>query len=83
MQHHLEHQSPQFAVNSQFESFSALKHACTRAALLDVYEFVPDKDLDRYILKCKDRECIWYLYGCSLSFGSKSVFVLGEKKWKF
>ena len=62
MQHQLEHQSPQFAVNSQFESFSALKHACTRAALLDVYEFVPDKDLDRYILKCKDRECIWYLY---------------------
>ena len=27
-----------------------------------MYEFVPDKDLDRYILKCKDRECIWYLY---------------------
>jgi len=62
MQHHLEHQSPQFAVNSQFESFLDLKHACTRAALLDVYEFVPDKDLDRYILKCKDKECVWYLY---------------------
>src|SRR5579859_677881 len=44
----LEHQSPQFAVDSQFESFASLKHACTRAALLDVYEFVPDKvDTDR------------------------------------
>jgi len=59
----LEHQSPQFAVDSQFESFAALKHACTRAALLDVYEFVPDKvTTDRYTLKCKDKECAWYLY---------------------
>ena len=60
---HLEHKSPQFEVNSQFDNFSALKHACTRAALLDVYEFVPDKvDIDRYILKCLDKECTWYLY---------------------
>jgi hypothetical protein len=63
MEQHLEHKSPQFAVNSQFDSFSALKHACTRAALLDVYEFVPDKvDIDRYILRCRDKECTWYLY---------------------
>jgi len=57
MQHHLEHQSSQFVVNLQFESFSALKHTYTQAALLDVYEFVPEKDNDRYILKCKDKEC--------------------------
>ena len=63
MHQSLEHQSPQFAVDSKFESFSALKHACTRAALLDVYEFVPDKvNHDRYALKCKNRECAWYLY---------------------
>src|SRR5579859_833197 len=63
MERRLEHQSPQFAVDAQFESFSVLKHACTRAALLDDYEFVPDKvDTDRYTLKCKDKECTWYLY---------------------
>ena len=63
MQCSFEHQSPQFAISSQFESFSALKHICTRAALLDVYEFVPDKvDTDLYTLKCKAKECIWYLY---------------------
>jgi len=51
MQCSFEHQSPQFAISSQFESFSALKHACTRTALLNVYEFVPDKvDTDRYTL---------------------------------
>ena len=63
MERHLEHQSPQFAVGSQFESFSALKHACAHAALLDDFEFVPDKvDTDRYRLKCKDKECTWHLY---------------------
>jgi hypothetical protein len=41
MQHSLAHQDPQFAINVKFDSFSALKHACTRAALLDVYKFVP------------------------------------------
>src|SRR5579859_1704329 len=63
MERRLEHQSPQFAVDAQFESFAALKHACTRAALLDDSEFVSDKvDTDRYCLKCKDKECPWYLY---------------------
>jgi zinc finger SWIM domain-containing protein 3 len=59
----LEQQSPQFAVGSQFDSFAALKYACTRATLLDVYEFVPDKvDSGRYTLNCIDKECTWYLY---------------------
>jgi hypothetical protein len=58
LKQHFEHKSSKFAVNSQYDSFSALKHACIRAALLDVYEFVPDKiDIDRYILKCQDEEC--------------------------
>src|SRR5437667_9628677 len=49
MQRSFEYQSPQFVVNAKFDSFSALKHACTRAALLDVYEFVPDGvDSERY-----------------------------------
>jgi hypothetical protein len=49
------HQDPQFAVNAKFDSLSALKHACTRAALLDVYEFVPERVTpERYTLKCKD-----------------------------
>jgi hypothetical protein len=61
------HQSPQFAVNAKFDSFSALKHACTRAALLDVYEFVPEKvDSKRYTLKCKDKECPWHLHATSI-----------------
>src|SRR5579859_733634 len=63
MERPLEHQSLQFAVRSQFESFSALKHACASAALLDDFEFVSDKvNTDRYRLKCKDKECTWYLY---------------------
>jgi hypothetical protein len=63
MERPLEHQSPQFSLNAQFESFSALKHACTRAALLDIYEFIPDKvDTERYTLRCKHQECAWYLY---------------------
>src|SRR5437667_10087186 len=66
MERYLEHQSPQFAVKAQFEIFSALKHACTRAALLDVYEFIPNRvDNDRYTLKCKNKECNWYLYATS------------------
>ena len=67
MQRSFEYQSPQFAVNAKFDSFSALKHACTRAALLDVYEFVPDRvDSERYTLKCKDKECTWHLYASSI-----------------
>src|SRR5436309_13868585 len=67
MQRSFEHQSREFAISSQFESFSALKDACTHAALLDVYEFVPDKvDTDRYTLKCKAKECIRYLYATAV-----------------
>src|SRR5579859_248437 len=67
MQRSLEHQSPQFAVNATFESFSALKHACIRAALLDCYEFDPVKvDSGRYTLKCTDKECSWYLHATSV-----------------
>jgi hypothetical protein len=57
-----EHASSQFAVDATFDSFSALKHSCTRAALLDVYEFLTVKsDSRRYTLKCKDEDCDWYL----------------------
>src|SRR5206468_6279257 len=67
MQRSFEYQSPQFAVNVKFDSFSALKHVCTRAALLDVYEFVPDRvDSERYTVKCKDKECTWHLYASSI-----------------
>ena len=67
MQGSLEHQSPQFAVNTTFESFSALKLACIRAALLDIYEFDPVKvDSGQYTLKCKDKECSWYLHATSV-----------------
>ena len=68
MKRSFEHKSPQFEVNATFESFSALKHACTRAALLDLYEFDPVKvDSQRYIIKCKDKECSWYLHATSAS----------------
>ena len=40
MQCSFAHKGPQFAVNAKFDNFSVLKHACTRAALLDVYQFV-------------------------------------------
>ena len=67
MQRSFEYQSPQFAVNVKFDSFSALKHACTHAALLDVYEFIPDRvDSKHYTLKCKDKECTWHLYASSI-----------------
>jgi len=62
MDRSLAHQGSQVAVNAKFDSFSALKHICTRAALLNVYEFVPEKvDSKRYTLKCKDKEypCIF------------------------
>ena len=63
MQQSLAHQDPQFAVNVKFDSFSALKHMCTRAALLDVYEVVPDRvTSERYTLKCKDKMCSWLLH---------------------
>jgi hypothetical protein len=61
MQRSLEHESPQFAVHATFDSFAALKHARTCAALLDVFEFIPVKvDCERYTIKCKDPECRWY-----------------------
>jgi hypothetical protein len=57
----LEHESPQFVVDAIFNSSSALKHACTHAALLDVFEFNTVKsDSYRYTFKCKDEDCAWY-----------------------
>ena len=54
-------------MNAKFDRFSALKHACTRASLLHVYEFVPEKvDSKRYTLKCKDKECLWHLHATSI-----------------
>jgi len=67
MQQSLAHQDPQFAVNVKFDSFSALKHMCTRAALLDVYEVVPDRvTSERYTLKCKDKTCFWKLHATTM-----------------
>ena len=67
MQRSFAHQDPQFAVNAKFESFSALKHACTRAALTDVYEFVPENvKPGRYTLKCKEKTCGWRLHATSI-----------------
>ena len=67
MQRSLEHESPQFAVNATFDSFSALKQACIRAALLDDYEFMTAKvDSRRYTIKCNDKECSWYLHATSV-----------------
>ena len=43
MQHPAEHKSPQFAVGAEFNSLTNLKHACKRAAILDIFEFVPEK----------------------------------------
>ena len=65
MECYLEHQSPQFVVKAQFESFLALKHTGTNTALLDVYEFIPNKGDNDYTLKCKSKECNWYLYATS------------------
>jgi hypothetical protein len=42
MQRSFAHQDPPFVVNAKFESVSALKHVYNRAALMDVYEFVPE-----------------------------------------
>jgi len=68
MERSFEHKSSQFAVNATFDSFSALKHACNHAVLLDFYEFDPVKvDSERYTIKCKDKECPWYLYATSVS----------------
>ena len=59
----LEQQFLKFAVGSQFKSFAALKYTCIHTALLDVYEFIPDKvDSGCYNLNCINKECIWYLY---------------------
>jgi len=63
MQRSLEHESRQFAVHATVDGFAALKHACTRAALLDVYKFIPVKvDCERYTIKCTESECLWYLH---------------------
>lgn len=64
---HFEHKSPQFAVNAEFNSFSDMKHACTRAALLDLYEFVPEQvSHTRYRLKCKDKQCSWLFFASTI-----------------
>ena len=68
MQRPAEHKSPQFAVGAEFNSLTNLKHACKRAAILDIFEFVPEKvDSDRYTLKCKSDACHWYLYASPIA----------------
>ena len=63
MEHSFEAQSPKFAVGAEFDSFAKLKHACQRAALLDVYEFIPERVSSTcYHLKCKSNGCLWHLY---------------------
>ena len=58
MDHTLAYQASQFVVNAKFDSFSALKHMCTGAALFDVCEFVVEKvDSKQHTLKCKDKKC--------------------------
>src|SRR5436190_8476174 len=49
---------PQFTVGAEFDSSTDLKYACTRIALLNVYEF--DTDLSHYTLKYKEGHT-WYL----------------------
>ena len=41
MERPLEHTSSRFAVGAEYDSLSDLKHACKRAAILDIYEFIP------------------------------------------
>lgn len=49
--------------NAEFDTFADLKHDCVRAALLDIFEFIPEKiDSDRYSLKCESQGCSWHLY---------------------
>ena len=68
MEGSLEARSPKFAVSAEFDSFADLKHACQRAALLDVYEFIPERvSTTHYTLKCKSPECLWYLYASPVS----------------
>ena len=43
---------------AEFDSSADLKYACTRVALLNLYEF--DTDLSRYTLKYKEGRT-WYL----------------------
>src|SRR5437762_385666 len=63
MSSQVEHKSPKFAVGMEFANLADLKHACKRAAILDVYEFCPERvDPDRYTLKCKSQGCPWYLH---------------------
>jgi hypothetical protein len=79
MQRSFAHKDPQFAVKAKFDSFSALKHACTHAALLDDYEFVPTQvNSQRYRLKCKDNTCSWTLYATG---SDASSFALRQVRW--
>src|SRR5579859_2052220 len=67
MQCSFAHQNPQFAVNAKFESFSAIKHTCTRAALMDIYEFIPECiNTEHYTLIYKDKTCTWRLHATSI-----------------
>ena len=67
MDRHLEYKSPQFAVDAEFNSFSDMKHACTHAALLDLYEFNPEQVSHKhYRLKCKDKQCSWLFFASTI-----------------
>src|SRR5437667_3583502 len=63
-----EHKSPKFALGAEFDTFADLKHACIRAAILDVFEFVPEKvDPERYSVNCKSQGCPWHLHATRVS----------------
>ena len=71
MEHPLEHASSRFAVGAEYDSLSDLKHACKRAAILDIYEFIPVRvNTGRYALKCKSDECPWYLFATPVAKGT-------------
>ena len=56
MQSQNEHKSPKFAIDKEFDTFADLKHA----AILDVFEFVPEKVDPEH--KCKSQGCPWHLH---------------------
>ena len=63
-----EYKSSKFALGVEFDTFVDLKHACIQAAILDVFEFVPEKvDLERYSVNCKSQGCPWHLHATSVS----------------
>ena len=71
MERPLEHASSRFAVGAQYDNLSDVKHACKRATILDIYEFISVRvNTSRYALKCKSDECPWYLFATPVAKGT-------------